>query len=140
MIKPTRRRIKDTEREWYNYHRTLKEIIDLRESITNPFSDRDQNSGEGKNSVRSIGKPTESGAIRLTASKQLKYVTEIAEVIEQVYNALPDDYKNFVRVRYWSGKDQTWREVADKCHINRATAFRWRDRIMLATIELLGWR
>ena len=141
VIKPTKRKLKDTEAEWYKYHKTLKEIVRLREEIMNPFDDEpDTNVGGGSNSVRSISKPTENVAIRLNVSKQLSYLTEITEAIEQVYNALPDDYKNFVRVRYWSGKDQTWSAVAEKCHINRATAFRWRDNIILATVELLGWR
>lgn len=141
-IKPTKITFKKTEAEWYNYHNTLKEIARLREEIMNPFDeDPDTNIGGGSNSVRIPGAPTERMATRLTTNKQLKYLTEVVEAIEQVYNALPDNYKELARVKYWSKNNKlTWDGVALKIGVSRATAIRRRDDIILATVEVLGWR
>lgn len=142
-IEVTKITFKKTEAEWYNYHNTLKEIARLREEIMNPFDEEvnDPAVVAGANSVRNITDPTGRMATRLTTSKQLSYLTEIAEAIEKVYNALPDNYKELVRIRYWSkNKDLTWDGIAEKLYVNRSTALRWRKEIIHATIELLGWR
>src|SRR5690625_6811983 len=84
-IKPTKITIKKVESEWYNYFNTLNEITRLREEITNPFDEEpDNNTGGGVNSVRNISDPTAKMATRLMTSKQLAYLTEIVEAIDQV--------------------------------------------------------
>lgn len=142
IIKPTKITFKKIEAEWYNYHQTLKEIASLRAEIMNPFDEEvnDPTVVAGINSVRTVGKPTERMAIRLTTSKQLSFLTEIVEAIEHVYNSLPDNYKQLVRLRYWSNKRLTWDEIARKLYISERQARRWRTDIIQATIELLGWR
>jgi RinA family phage transcriptional activator len=142
-IRPTKTTFKKVESEYYNYHKTLKEIARLREEIMNPFDEDpiDQTIIAGSNSVRSTGNPTDKIASRLLTHKQLNYLLEITEAIEKVYNALPDDYKKLVRVKYWNkDKDLKWDGIALECNIGRATAFRRRDEIIQATIEVLGWR
>lgn len=141
-IKPTKITFKKTEAEWYNYHHTLKEIARLREEIMNPFDeDPDTNVGGGSNSVRMPGDPTGRMATRLNTSKQLNYLNEIVEAIEQVYNALPDNYKNLVRIKYWNKNNKlTWEGIAREIHVSRRQAIYWRDEIIHATVEVLGWR
>ncbi|RDW17032.1 transcriptional regulator [Oceanobacillus arenosus] len=142
-IKPTKITFKKTEAEWYNYHHTLKEIARLREEITNPFDEEinDPTIVKGANSVRQPGDPTGRMATRLNTSKQLNYLTEIVGAIEQVYNALPDNYKSLVRVRYWNKtKKQTWVGISGDLKVSERQAMRWRNEIIQATIEVLGWR
>jgi RinA family phage transcriptional activator len=142
-IKPTKTTFKKVESEYYNYHKTLKEIARLREEIMNPFVEEpiDQTIIAGTNSVRSTGNPTDKIASRLLTHKQLNYLLEIVEAIETVYNALPDDYKELVRLRYWSKeKDYTWDGIAVRLNVSRRQAFNWRSDIINATIEVLGWR
>lgn len=141
-IKATKITFKKTEAEWYNYHHTLKEIARLREEIMNPFDEEpDENYGGGVNSVRVPGDPTGKMATRLMTSKQLNYLTEIVEAIEKVYNALPDDYKELVRVKYWNkNKQLNWDGIALELNISKRQAQRWRNEIVQATVELLGWR
>lgn len=137
-VKITKITFKKTEAEWYNYHNTLKEIAKLREEIMNPFR-VDENSGGGKSNIP--GKPTESIATRLTTHKQLNYLNEIVEVIEQVYNSLPDNYKELVRLRYWNKSNKLqWDGIAIKLNVSAKQAQRWRDEIIQASMELLGWR
>lgn len=138
-IKPTKITFKKCEAEWYNYHNTLKEIAKLREEIMNPFQEENINFGGSKPNIPN--KPTERIATRLTTHKQLNYLTEVTEAIEQVYNALPDDYKKLVRLKYWNKNERlTWQGIADKLNVSERQARRWRDEIIMATIELLGWR
>lgn len=141
-IKTTKITFKKTESEWYNYHHTLKEIARLREEIMNPFDDEvnDPTIAAGANSVRKISNPTSNVATRLITSKQLDYLSGIAHAIDRVYNALPNDYKNLVRVKYWSNKRLTWDEIAVRCNVSKRQAMRWRDEIIQATVEVLGWR
>lgn len=139
-VKPKKVTFKHAEAEWYNYYHTLKEIARLREEIMSPFRDEtDENIGGGKSNIP--GKPTERIATRLATNKKLGYLTEIVEAIEQVYNALPDDYKKLVRLKYWNKHNKlTWDMIADELHVSRRQAMRWRDEIIRATIELIGWR
>jgi RinA family phage transcriptional activator len=142
-IKPTKTTFKKVESEWFNHHQTLKEIARLREEIMNPFDDDpdDKTIVSGANSVRQTGNPTDRIATRLVTHKQLNYLLEITQSIEKVYNAIPDDYKKLVRVKYWSKeKDLTWDGIAAKCNVSKRQAMRWRDEIVNATIEVLGWR
>ena len=143
LIKPTKITFKKVEAEWYSYHNTLKEIARLREEIMNPFEEEpdDKTIIKGANSIRDIDKPTERIATRLATHKQLRYLQEVTDAIEQVYNALPDEYKTLVRLRYWNkNKKQTWEGIALKLNVSERQARRWRDEIIQATVELLGWR
>lgn len=139
ITKPT---FKKTEAEWFNYHRTIREIKLLEDAIMHPY-DEEQNDPavvKGATSVRDVGSPTEITALRLTRHKQLNYLREIASAIETVYNELPADHKRLVHVRYWARENYSWDEIVKKCNVSRRQAFRWRDAIIYATIEVLGWR
>ncbi|WP_337970299.1 transcriptional regulator [Virgibacillus salexigens] len=142
-IMPKKITFKHAESEWYNYHHTLKEIARLRENIMNPFDEDpdDPTIVKGANSARNPGNPTERIATRLTTHKQLNHLTEIADAIDQVYNALPDNYKELARLKYWNKNTKlTWEGIAMKLGIGRATAIRRRNEIIVATVEVLGWR
>ncbi|WP_078595384.1 DUF722 domain-containing protein [Evansella clarkii] len=130
---------KNMESEWRSYHQTLNEINLLRQEIMNPYQeDQDENVGGGRSGF--ISNLTERIATRLSTNKQLKYLNEIAGSIEQVYNALPDNYKKLVRLRYWGTKELTWDGIAAELHVSKRQAMRWRDEIIQATIEVMGWR
>lgn len=141
-IKITKTTFKKTEAEWFNYHKTLKEIKLLEDTILNPFEEQPDDPGivKGANSVTDPGDPTYYSAARLTRHKQLNYLREIASAIETVYNELPRDHKRLVQVRYWSNKNLQWDGIAEECYVSKRQAMRWRDAIVLATVEVLGWR
>lgn len=140
-IKITKPTFKKCESEWFNYHRTVKEIKLLEDAILHPYSEtEDVNIVKGYTSVSEPGDPTAITAIRLTRHKQLNYLREIASAIETVYNELPEDHKKLVHVRFWSSKKRDWDGIAHEVGYSRRTVMRWRDAIILATIEVLGWR
>ncbi|SDM15079.1 transcriptional regulator [Sediminibacillus halophilus] len=141
--KPKKITFKHAESEWYNYHQTLREIASLREEIMYPFDEdpKDKTIVKGANSVRHPGNPTERLATRLTTSRQLKYLEQVIRAIEEVYNALPSDYKELVKLRYWRKSHKlTWDGIAQELNVSRRQAIYWRDEIVQATVEVLGWR
>lgn len=139
-IKIKKTTFKHVEAEWYNYYETLKEIANLREEIMYPMQEQeDINIVKGANSVRQPGDPTEKIATRLTTNKRIKHLQEIATAIETVYNVLPKDYKKLVCVKYWSRHNLTWDGIALELSISKRQAIRWRNIIIQAIVEVLGW-
>lgn len=142
-LKITKPTFKKVEAEWFSYYKTLDEIRLLEDAILHPYDEDpdDPTIVKGANSVRRPGNPTEITATRLTTHRQLNYLREITNAIETVYNELPDDYKNLIHSRYWtSQRKKTWDVIAEECNVVKRTAQRWRDEIIQATIEVLGWR
>lgn len=140
VIELTKITFKKIEAEWYNYHNTKREITLIREEIMNPFREEiDENIGGGRSNE--VGKPTERIATRLSLNKQLNHLNDIVTAIDEVYEVLPEEYKKLVQLRYWSKNRQlTWDGIALKLNVSKRQAMRWRDEIIQATSEVLGWR
>jgi len=59
--------------------------------------------------------------------EEFKELQERVELVETLLSLLDEDYKEFVRLKYFENK--RWDVVADELCIGVRTAFRWRDRI-----------
>ena len=140
VIELTKITFKKIEAEWFNYFNTKREIALIREEIMNPFQEKvDENIGGSRSNE--VGRPTERIATRLSLNKQLNHLQDIVEAIDQVYEALPEEYQKLVKLRYWSKNRQlTWDGIALELNISKRQAMRWRDEIIQATSEVLGWR
>lgn len=132
---------KHIEAELYQYPNTVKEIKKRRMELLHPYLEEvDENQGQGVNSVRSISRPTERMATRLTADKRLRNLEEIAEAIESVYNDLNDKQKVFVRMRYWSGiNNASPVMIAIETDVSERTVHNYKRRIVEAIGERVGW-
>lgn len=130
---------KHIEAELYHYHDTLREIEKLRKELIFANADPDENIGGTRGNLP--GKPTERIVTKLAANKRLNQLEEIVGAIERVYEQLPDDYKRLIELKYWT-KPQllTWDGIADKLHISKRQAMRWRDEIVYSIAKVLGWR
>lgn len=130
---------KHIESELYSYHETLKEISNLRKNIMFCTENEDENIGGGKSNLPSS--PTERIATKLTTHKMLIELESVTNAIYKIYTGLPEEYQKLVRLKYWTRPQlKTWEGIADSLHVNRATAMRWRDTIINAISEELGWR
>lgn len=130
---------KHIESEIYGYRETLKEIEILRKDIMFCSTNDDENVGGGRRSLPSS--PTERIGVRLATHRKLTRLEEVVLAIETVYEGLPADHKELVRLKYWTRPQTlTWEGIADQLHVSRATAIRWRDSIVMAISEVLGWR
>jgi RinA family phage transcriptional activator len=130
---------KHIESELYGYHDTLKEIDNLRKDIMFCNDNEDENTGGGRNNLPSS--PTERIATRLATHKRLIQLEEVTNAIYKVFQGLPEDYQKLVRLKYWTRPQTlTWEGIADKLFISGRQAMRWRDELVYAVAEALGWR
>lgn len=138
-IKLKKATFKHIESELYAYKDTLNEIQQLRQNIMFTKQNDDENIGGGRSLFPSS--PTERIATRLVTHKKLNQLEEIANAIQKVYTGLPEEYQKLVRLKYWTRpQTKTWEGIAEELHVNRATAYRWRDNIVESIAEVLGWR
>lgn len=128
----------------YCYPQMKKEIQMIRESIMFDKEEIDENVGGGRPSLP--GKPTERIATRLAMDRDLEQLERIVQAVEEVYNSLPNEYKRLVELRYWTSRKykweqkMTWERIAKEIHVSERQALRWRDEIVYAIAEKLGWR
>ncbi len=127
------------ESELYAYHETRKEIVRLKNEILYGSNGSDENVGGGRSNLP--GDPTSQTAILLTSHKKLEQLQNIVDAIESVVDRLTDDRKRLIRLRYWDKPQRlTWDGIADELHVSRRQAMRWRDEIIRAVAERIGWR
>ncbi|MGV3139433.1 transcriptional regulator [Brevibacillus agri] len=127
------------ESELYAYHETRKEIIRLENEILHGSKGDDENVGGGRGNLP--GDPTSRTAILLSSHKKLEQLQNIADAIESVVDRLTEDRKKLIRLRYWEKPQRlTWDGIAAELHVSRRTALNWRDEIVSAIAEKIGWR
>ena len=123
------------EAEIHSYHETVKEINRRREELLSKPSE--ELVGGRPNTP---GDPTGSIVARLVDDKRLMELERIAYAIETVYNTLDDEYRELVRVYYWTRPQTlTWDGIALQLNVSRRTALYRRKQIVQAIGERLGW-
>ena len=126
------------ESELYAYHETKKEIIRIKNEILYRTSSRDDNVGGVQSNIP--GDPTGKTAVLLATNRRIEQLEKIVKAIDSVVLRLPEDKKKLVQLRYWTKpRILTWDGIAREIPTGRATVFRWRDEIIFAIAEELGW-
>jgi len=140
MIKLRKGTIQHIESELYAYHDTKKEIIRLKNEILHGTGRRsDDNAGGGRGNLP--GDPTAQAAVLLISHRKIEQLERIVDAIEHVVERLPAEKKKVVQLRYWDrSKALTWDGIASAIPAHRATVIRWRDEIVYAIAEKIGWR
>ena len=138
-LKLRRGTFQHVESELYAYHDTKKEIVRLKNEILHASAPRDENIGGGRSNLP--GDPTGRTATLLMTHRKIEQLERIVEAIEIVVERLPEKKREMVKLRYWDKpRTLTWDGVAMRIGIGRATAMRWRDEIVYAIAEKIGWR
>ena len=129
--------IKHIEAEIYDYHDTLKRIKERREELMS-----DPAREEGMPSSPTLPSSTvERHATRLTMDRQLQELERVASAVEHVYNLCDEGRKELIRLKYWAKPQlKSWEGIALELHISKRQAYRWRDEVVQAVGEQLGWR
>ncbi|MEV2910767.1 transcriptional regulator [Paenibacillus larvae] len=140
MIEKLRRgTFQHVESELYAYHETRKEIIRLKNEILYGSTPADDNVGGGKSNLP--GDPTGEVAVLLSSHKKLEQLERIVNAIESVHNSLPEEKQKLIRLKYWTRPQRlTWEGIAAELHVSRRTAMNWRDRVVRAIAQKIGWR
>lgn len=111
LLPVSRLTIKQMEMEWTEYHNSIKEIEQQK-----------------KNMPGDVDKA------------RLRYLKVITEAISCIYDNLDDMKRVLIQQRYWGPKKRGWMLTAARCYIDRRTAMRWRDEIMIETARNIGAR
>ena len=127
------------EAELYRYHETKREITRIKNDILYGTSPPDENVGGGRSNIPSD--PTGKAGTLLASHRRLEQMERIVDAIESVYDQLPDVKKRLIELRYWARPQMlTWDGIAIELKTSRRQAIRWRDEIVFAIAELVGWR
>lgn len=139
-VKLKKATFKHVEAELYCYPDTKKEIRRLREQIMND-TQIDENVGAGKNSYRTPSRPTEQIATRLVTNKFIRNLEEVTDAIESVYERLDETQQKLIKMRYWNGRNgASWERIAIECNISERSVYNYRNSIISAIAERIGWR
>mgnify|MGYP001624960866 CR=1 FL=1 len=117
------------------YHAIVKEYGQLREEILFESQSNDENQGGGKSNIPS--RVIENRIIRLE-NKKLQRLEKTIESIEVVYESLDDEKKKFWHMCFWQRR-YTVDGLSYKFHISRATAFRWKNKMIIDVAKELGY-
>lgn len=138
-IKLRRGTFQHVESELYAYHDTKKEIVRLKNEILYRSAEPDENVGGGRGNLP--GDPTGRTAVLMVTHRKIEQLERIADAIESVVERLTDEKKNLVQLRYWDKpRTLTWDGIALRLGISTRQAMRWRDEIVYAIAERIGWR
>ncbi|KIL35858.1 RinA family phage transcriptional regulator [Cohnella kolymensis] len=140
MLKPKIRKgtFQHVESELYAYHDTRKEIVRLKNEILYATATPDNNGG-GRSSLPSD--PTGRTATLMVSHRRIEQMERIVEAIESVVDRLPKDKSDMIKMRYWARPQTlTWEGIALNLHISRRQIMNWRDDIIEAITDKIGWR
>jgi len=125
------------ENELMDYHETKKEIVRLKNDILHASAPPDYTGGGRGNWP---GDPTGRIATMLVSHRKIEHMEKVVNAIESVMERLPEDKKKLVQLYYWSKpRNLTWDGIALKLNVSRRTAINWRDEIVYAIAEKIGW-
>lgn len=126
------------ETELYCYHETLKYIEQRRMELTSDYVE--QHDVPINSEPTQYNSQTERYASRLLMDKRLQETQRIVQAIERVYTLCDDNKQKLIRLKYWTKPQlKTWEGISQELCVGRMTAFRWRDEIVQAIAENLGW-
>lgn len=129
---------KHVESELYAYHETKKEIVRLKNEILHASAPPDL-AGGGKGNIP--GDPTGRTATLLVTHRKVEQLERIVEAIEYVFANLPEPKQRLIKLKYWTRPQAlTWEGIARELKCDRVTAIRWRNGIVLAIADRIGWR
>lgn len=129
---------KHVESELYEYADTKKEIELLRNEILygGKYTDDDVGGGSGNLS----GDPAARPAVLLTGHKRLEHLESLIQAIDSVVDRLTPERQQLIQLKYWTRSQAlTWDGIAQRLNVSTRTALRWRDEIIYAIADKLGW-
>ncbi|CAH8772246.1 hypothetical protein [Paenibacillus dendritiformis] len=128
------------EAELRDYDLTRREIIRMKnELLYGAGLSDDDNVGGGRSNLP--GDPTGRTATLMVTHRKIEQMQRVVDAIEYVIGQLPDDKKKLVQLKYWTRPQTlTWEGIALRLGVSARHAMRWRDEIISAITEKIGWR
>lgn len=86
-----------------------------------------------------ISNPAQKKALQLASSPRLAHLERITRAIERIVGELPPERHRLVMLRYWKEpRILTDEGIAAELSIDRATLYRWADKIILGIAMEIG--
>lgn len=127
---------KYVESLWFKYNDMIRKMRDIEMDCVQEDDDNRDIKAQGLTSD-----PTSAQYFKLQHArdnKQYQTLEVHVQVIEDVFNALPDDYRAVARSRYFTRHAKRWCKIAQETGYSERHARRIRDMIVVATAEKLG--
>lgn len=126
------------ESELYEYADTKKEIELLRNEMLygGKYADEDAVDGSG----HLPGPAPARTAVLLAGHKRLEHLESLIQAIDSVVERLSPERQQLIRLKYWTrSQPLAWDGIAQRLNVSTRTALRWRDEIIYAIADKLGW-
>jgi DNA-directed RNA polymerase specialized sigma24 family protein len=111
--------LRHIECELEHYRETRDEILQLKKEIDAEWPD-----GFGKSTL-------------LAKHRRHEAAVRIVVAIDLVMNKLPEEKRELIRLKYWSGFE--WHDVVHRLQCGPRKARRWHDEVIREIAEELGW-
>lgn len=122
--------------EWLFDYRDIERKIAIRKlELQTPVS-TDINVGGGKSNL--VAKETEDIVIKWSKDGKIKSYENFRESVDRVKALLDDELNYIFDLRWGTGSNNTWEEIAYKIHTSRARTYRKRDRILTLFAQQIG--
>lgn len=126
---------KYVESLWFKYNDMIRKMRDIEMDCVHEDDDNKDIKAQGLTSD-----PTSAQYFKLQHARengQYQTLEGNVQAVEQVFNALPDDYKAVARSRYFTKQSKPWDIIADETGYSVRHAIRVRNMIVVATAEKL---
>lgn len=117
------------------YQANVNEYKQIRDAILFESRAVDENVGGGKSNIPS--NVIESRVIRLD-NQRIRLLEQRIRCVENVYERLDDERKKFWHLCFWQRR-YTMNGLAHKMHMSRASAFRWKNKMIIDVAKELGY-
>lgn len=126
------------ENEITDYFETKREIVRIKNDILHATPPPNRTGG-GRGNLPSD--PTGKTATLLVTHRQVEQMERVVEAIETVTEQLPEPKRKLIQLYYWTRpRTLTWDGIAMRLNVSRRTAINWRNEIVYAIADNIGWR
>ena len=122
------------EAEVKDYHNSVAKIEEIKRDL---IEETQVETNKGGKSL-SVGNPTESKAIKIISSTQLKRLESIVKAIGAVYESSDSQRQELVKRKYWQHIYQD-EGIMNVLGIGRDTFYRWKREFILKVALKLGY-
>lgn len=122
------------EAEVKDYHHSVSKIEEIKRDL---IEETQVETNKGGKSL-SVGNPTESKAIKIISSTQLKRLESIVKAIGAVYESSDSQRQELIKLKYWQHIYQD-EGIMSVLGIGRDTFYRWKREFILKVALKLGY-
>ncbi|HFH8013631.1 TPA: transcriptional regulator [Streptococcus agalactiae] len=122
--------------EWLFDYRDIERKIAIRKLELQTLVNEDTNIGGGR--VNVVSKPTENIIAKWGSDGQIISYENFRDRVDEVKEILDDELNYIFDLRWGTGSNNTWEEIAPKIHTSKTGIYRKRERILTLFGKQIG--